>query len=668
MEADFSGWATKSGIKCSDGRTIMPDAFKHQDKFTVPLVWKHRHDNLDNVLGHAILENRDGSIYTYGFFNDTESGQMGKQLVQNGDIESLSIFAKNLQQLGSLVQHGDITEVSLVMQGANMEAKIDNVSLAHGDGTYDVIEDEAVIFTGEELQHESPEGEIVGDKITTKTDDEQEQKLQHESTVVTDENETVEDILKTLTPKQTEVVEYVIGAAVEEATSSSTVAHSAVLDDEEFLAHVDETIQEGIKNMRNAFEQNGDTLAHGAQRPKLTSAQLQTILDDGPKFGSLKQSFLAHAADYGIENIDLLFPDAKLDQNGITYVSRRMEWVQNVLDGTHHSPFARIKSFSADLTADEARAKGYVKGNLKKDEVIKLLRRITTPTTVYKKQKLDRDDIIDITEVNILVWIQAEMRVMLDEEIARAILVGDNRESDDDDKIDEDSVRPIAYDVDMYNTTVPLSSTLAPNDLIDAVVVGLNNYKGTGTPTFYTTRAVFTKLILVKDTLGRRLYATKAELAAALTVADIVTVEVMEDNADIIGIAVNLADYTVGADAGGEINLFDFFDIDYNQQKYLLETRISGALTKPKSAVTFVINADHVVVAQAPTFVNGTGVVTIPAVTGVIYKNANTGAVLNSGAQPAIAVNATFDIEAVPAPNYGIQHDSDRDWTFTRTA
>lgn len=663
MEADFSGWATKSGIKCTDGRTIMPDAFKHQDRMTVPLVWQHQHNGPENVLGHAVLENRKDGVYTYCYLNGTDQGINAKMLVQHKDVDSLSIFARRLKQNGSLVMHGDITEVSLVLSGANMEAKIDNISLMHGDSIVGESDSEAIIYTGEELQHENPEGDIVGNKIEEEI--EEEEVLEHAATATADE--TIQDVFDTLSEKQKNVVYFMMGEALDKTGSDNSAAHAAFSDDEEFLAHVDNQIQEGFSNMaRNTFENAGASVAH-AERPKLTLTQLQTVLEDGTKYGSLKESFLAHADEYGIDNIDLLFPDATLDKNGVTYVSRRMEWVNDVLSKTHHSPFARIKSLSADLTADEARAKGYVKGSLKKDEVIKMLRRTTTPTTVYKKQKLDRDDIIDITEVDVLVWIQAEMRVMLDEEIARAILFGDNRESDDEDKIDEDKVRPIAYDIDMYNTTVNVDSTLAVGLLIDAIVTGLNNFKGSGAPTFYTTRAVFTKMILVKDTLGRRLYATKTELAAALTVSEIVTVEAMEDNSDLVGIAVNLSDYTVGADKGGEINLFDFFDIDYNQQKYLLETRISGALTKPKSAVTFVLDAADVVTPQAPTFVNGTGVVTIPSQAGVIYKNANTGVVLTAGAQTAIAVGETFDIEAVPAPNYGFTHEADRDFTFTRT-
>lgn len=665
MEADFSGWATKSGIKCTDGRTIAPDAFKHQDRMTVPLVWQHQHDGPENILGHAILENRPTGVYAYGFFNDTDMGQNAKALVKHKDIDSLSIFARRLQQQGSLVMHGDITELSLVLAGANMEAKIDNVNLMHGDTIIGESDSEAIIYTGEELQHESLEGEIVANK----TDDGQD--LQHAAAAPAG-GKTVQDVIDSMTDEQKEAMYYIVGEALDGDNTDDSAAHSvSFTDDEDFLAHVDETIttqiQEGITNMRNVFEQNGNTVAH-AERPKLSYDQLKAVLEDGPKYGSLKESFLAHADDYGIQDINLLFPDATLDSNGITFISRRMDWVNNVLTNTKHSPFSRVKSLSADITADEARAKGYVKGNLKKDEIIKLLKRTTSPKTIYKKQKLDRDDILDITEVDILSWIQAEMRVMLDEEIARAVLVGDGREADDEDKIDEDSLRPIAYDVDMYNTTVQVSSTAAVNDLIDDIVIGLNNFKGSGSPTLYTTRAVLTKMLLVKDTLGRRLYATKADLAAALTVADIIDCEALEANSDIWGVAVNLADYQIGADKGGEINLFDFFDIDYNQQKYLLETRISGALIKPKAAVTFVLDAANVVTPQAPTFVNSTGVVTIPSQAGVVYKNADTGATLTSGAQSAIDVGDTIEIEAVPAANYGFTHDAVTEFVFTRTA
>ena len=676
MEPDFSGWATKYGIRCSDGRIIDGTAFAHMDKKSVPLVWQHQHGDIANVLGHVELESRPEGMWANGFFNGTENGEMAKKMVLNKDLDSLSIFAKKLQQVGAHVQHGVLTEVSLVKGGANAEARIENVNIMHGDDIVGEDETEAIIFSGDSLQHDNSEGENI---VTQKTATEEKpgENLSHAATATAPAGDTsIQDVIDSMTDEQRNVMFALVDQALaaddaQDLADGETAAHSSDITlDEESLAHIDgtiaEKIKEGIATMGNVFEQNGTTVAQ-KERPRLSVKQLQTILEDGPKFGSLKESFLAHADEYGIEDINLLFPNSQLDQNGITYVSRRMEWVDVVLNAVHKSPFAKVKSLSADITPDEARAKGYVKGGLKKDEVIKMLRRETVPTTVYKKQKLDRDDIVDITEVDILTWIKGEMRVMLDEEIARAILVGDNRESDDEDKIDEEKIRPVAYDIDMYNTTVQLSSTLATDELIDAIVDGLNSYKGTGTPTFFTTRKVFTKMILSKDGVGRRLYATKAELAAALTVADVVTVEAMEINSDIVGVCVNLYDYNVGADKGGEINLFDFFDIDYNQQKYLLETRMSGALVKPKSAVTFVVDSANVVTPQAVTFTNSTGVAVVPNQTGVVYKNKDTGAILASGNQAAISVGQSLNIEAVPADGYGLTHNADREWNFTRT-
>lgn len=650
MEADFSGWATKNDLKCSDGRTIKADAFKHQDKMTVPLVWAHQHDGPENVLGHAVLENRAFGVYTYGFFNETENGKTAKDLVKHGDINSLSIYANKLVQKGADVIHGDIKEVSLVMAGANPGAFIDNVNLLHGDGL-EVDETEAVIYTG----------------ITGFSDEEP---VEHADTkektpVAPTQDKTVPEIVDSMTEEQKNAMYFLIGQALDEA---GTAKHSG-MSDEDFIAHVETTIntklEEGLTNMHNIFEGKDKKVVD--ERATLSHDQLKTIIDDGPKFGSLRESFLAHAGDYGIDDIELLFPDARTDGNGIAFISRRTEWVNNVLTQTKHSPFSRIKSLAADITADEARARGYVKGNLKKDEVIKLLKRVTTPKTVYKKQKLDRDDIVDITEVDIITWLKAEMRLMLDEEIAVAVLVGDGREPDDDDKIDEDHIRPIAFDVDMYNTRIELTdANPAPAVIIEQILRARKSYKGTGTPTFYTTDDVLTDLILDKDTLGRRFYSTEEELAAALRVKEIVTVEAMERVTDVVGILVNLVDYTIGADRGGEINTFDDFDIDYNQQKYLIETRISGALTKPKSAVTIIRNQGTVVTPNAPTFVSSTGIVTIPAQTGVIYKNDDTGATLTAGAQNAIAAGSTLNVQAVPDTGYSFPHNGDFDWGFTR--
>lgn len=653
MEPDFSGWATKNDLKCSDGRTIKANAFKHQDKMTVPLVWAHQHDDPSNVLGHAVLENRAFGVYTYGYFNETDSGKTAKDLVKHGDINSLSIYANKLVQKGGDVLHGDIKEVSLVMAGANPGAFIDNVNLLHGDGA-EVLEDEAVIYTG-----------IIGFGDESDPVEHADTNTKEKTPVAPTQEKTVSDVVDTMTDEQKQAMYFLIGEALDEAGASAQHEDN----NEEFLAHVESTIttkiKEGLDNMHNIFE--GKNKQAVEERLTLSHDQLKTIVDDAPRLGSLKESFIAHAGEYGIDDIELLFPDARTDGNGIAFISRRTEWVNNVLTNTKHSPFSRIKSLAADITADEARARGYVKGNLKKDEVIKLLKRVTTPKTVYKKQKLDRDDIVDITEVDIITWLKAEMRLMLDEEIAVAVLVGDGREPDDEDKIDEDHIRPIAFDVDMYNTTVALTSVNPdPSDIIEQVLRARKNYKGTGTPTFYTTDDVLTDLILDKDTLGRRFYNTEEELAAALRVKEIVTVEAMERVPDVVGILVNLVDYTIGADRGGEINTFDDFDIDYNQQKYLIETRISGALTKPKAAVTIVKNQGNVITPNEPTFDPATGIVTIPNQTGVIYKNDDTNATLTAGAQNALGAGKTLNVQAVPDNGYSFPHNGDYDWGFTR--
>ena len=657
MRADFSGYATKNDLRCSDGLTIRANAFKDNDKMKVPLVWQHMHNEPTNVLGHAVLENRADGVYAYGYFNETEAGQSAKELVKHGDINALSIYANKLIKRGQDVIHGAIREVSLVMSGANPGAFIESVTIAHGED-YEIVDDEGIIYTGLFLAH-SDEDEA-----------EEEVESQEEENMPTEEelshaasDMTVQEVFETLNDDQKQVVYYMLGEAIS-AAGDNALAQSDQIDGEEVLAHINNSIQEGFEAMtRNVFEQNG-TSEDG--RATLSHSDLKIIVSDAQRLGSLKESFLAHASEFGIEDIDFLFPDAKTLSNSPDFISRRMEWVQDVLSNTKHSPFSRIKSVAADITADEARAKGYVKGNLKKDEIIKLLKRVTTPKTVYKKQKLDRDDIVDITDVDVVAWLKAEMRLMLDEEIAAAILVGDGRESDDEDKIDEDHVRPIAFDVDMYNHVVTLDGSPTPAETIEAIVRARRHYKGTGTPTLYTTDSVLTDLLLDKDTLGRRFYNTEAELAAALRVSKIVVVEAMERVADVVGIIVNLTDYTIGADKGGEISMFDDFDIDYNQQKYLIETRISGALTKPKSAITIKANPGTVVEPTAPSFVTSTGVVTIPTVTGVVYKNAETGATLSAGAQSAIASKASIEIEAVPATGYSFPHGFDADWVFTR--
>ena len=558
---DFSGWATKNDILCSDGRTIRKDAFKDNDGKTVPLVWNHSHNDPNNVLGHCVLENRDEGVYTYGTFNDTEQGKNAKSLVEHGDVTALSIWANKLKQNRGDVLHGDIKEVSLVLAGANIGACIDSV-IKHGEES----EEEAVIYSGEDIV-------LAHADTTTKSESKEEDKTMDDK-----KETTVKDVFDTLTEEQKNVVYALIGQALESKGDDDNMEHSE---------------SEGGNEMKhNVFDQdemNGnDTLSH---------AEMEAIIADGKRFGSMKESFLAHAEEYGIKSIDYLFPEPKTLNNPPEFIKRDMGWVSKVMGTVHHTPFSRIKSMFADITEDEARAKGYIKGKLKKEEVFSLLKRTTTPTTVYKKQKMDRDDVIDITDFDVIAWLKSEMRMMLDEEIARAILIGDGRLSSSDDKINETNIRPIVSDDDLY--TIKSKVTVAANAtgadkakaFIDQVIRSRKEYKGSGNPTLFTTEDMVTECLLLEDTIGHKLYKTEAELATTMRVKEIVTVEVMEglkdkNSKEVAGIIVNLADYNVGADKGGSVNMFDDFDIDYNQQKYLIETRCSGALVKPYSAIT----------------------------------------------------------------------------------
>lgn len=572
---DFSGWATKANLKCSDGRTIMKDAFKHNDGQTVPLVWNHQHNDPNEVLGHALLENRDEGVYAYCTFNDTESGKTAKLLVQHGDVNALSIYANQLKQKMSNVLHGNIREVSLVLAGANPGASIDSI-IMHGEES----DEEAIIYTGEEitLAHSSDNStDAKGSEGTKKEDNKMADDIKK-----TDGEETVADVFNTLSEKQKTVVYVMIGQALEDAGVTDD-------DDEDYEDEMGHS--EGDDYMkRNVFdndEQQDDVLSHAA---------METIIGDAKRFGSLKESFLAHADEYGIEQIDYLFPEAKTLNNPPEFIKRDTGWVSTVMGSVHHTPFSRIKSVFANITEDEARAKGYIKGNLKKEEVFSLLKRTTTPTTIYKKQKLDRDDVIDITDFDVVAWLKSEMRIMLDEEIARAILIGDGRLSSSDDKINESNIRPVVSDAELYTIRQKVSVAANATDddkakaMIKAAVKARKNYKGSGNPTFFTTEDWLTNALLLEDTQGHRLYKNDSEVAAAMRVSKIVTVPVMEgvkgpEGGDLIGIIVNLADYNVGADKGGAVNMFDDFDIDYNQQKYLIETRCSGALIKPYSAI-----------------------------------------------------------------------------------
>lgn len=576
---DFSGWATRANLKCSDGRTIMKDAFKENDGKTVPLVWNHQHDDPLNVLGHALLENRENGVYAYCTFNDTESGQAAKQLVEHGDVSALSIYANKLKQQGGNVLHGAIREVSLVLAGANPGAYIDSI-IAHGEES----EEEAVIFTGEniEMYHAEESKKVEETKGDKETMAEEAKKPEGEAKKPEGEgnDKTVKEVFDTLNEEQKTVVYAIIGQALEEAGVDP------------------ENNSEGEENMKhNVFENDNqdNTLIHKDNGEALTHSDVEAIFNDVKRYGSLKDTCLAH----GITNIDYLFPEAQTVGEVPGLISRDMDWVAKLMGKVHHSPFARIKSIFANLTEDEARAKGYIKGNLKKEEVFALLKRTTTPTTIYKKQKLDRDDIIDITDFDVVNFLKAEMRTMLDEEIARAVLVGDGRLASSDDKVNEQNIRPIWTDADLY--TIKYKVTFEANATADqkakafirAAVKSRKEYKGSGNPILFTTEDQVTDCLLLEDSTGRVIYDTVEKLKTALRVSDIVTVPVMEglsrvsgsDTLNLLGLIVNPADYNVGADKGGAVNMFDDFDIDYNQQKYLIETRCSGALTKPYSAI-----------------------------------------------------------------------------------
>ena len=602
---DFSGYATKVGIKCSDGRTILQDAFAHCDGKKVPLVYQHLHNDPKNVLGHAVLENRPDGVYAYCSLNNTETGKTAKALVQHGDISALSIYANSLVQKSSNVIHGVIREVSLVLSGANPEAYIDNLAFEHSDGSITTDESEAFICAGA-IIHDGIEIPEVSDN-----QDSSEESISHADDKKDPEDQkTVGDVFDTLTEEQKTVVYTIIAQALEtqdgEDEEKEDVKHSNIKGDETMkknifdkdsaatevrgLSRVDlraifNDARQSQSTLKNAF------LAHGYES-----------ISDALADYEHQDEVLAHAATYGIDNIGYLFPDARTTTNTPQFIKRDTEWVSKVFGAAKHVPFSRIKTVLADITADEARARGYIKGKEKADEVITLLKRTTDPQTVYKKQKLDRDDIIDITDFDVVVWLRMEMRMMLEEEIARAQLVGDGRLSSSDDKIKEDKIRPIATDDAIYTIEIQIPETATTAQMIDEIIKGRKQYKGTGTPAFYTTPDVNGDMLLLKDTTGRRLYNTEADLAAGIRAREIIEVPVMENKVVVltpatvsetglqkrlVGISVNMTDYSLGADKGGSISMFDDFDIDFNQFKYLIETRCSGALTMPHSAIAY---------------------------------------------------------------------------------
>lgn len=551
--ADFDGWATVAGIKCSDGRVISHHAFEQNDGAVVPLVWQHGHDNVTNVLGHAQLEKKAEGVYAYGFFNGSQQAEHARELIEHGDVTAMSIFANNLKQDGNVVKHGNIVEVSLVLKGANPKATIENVTMAHSDGEgYS-----AIIKMGDgDVSHEDFEGSEESD-----SEDES-----------SDEDKTIGEILSTLTEEQLEAVNYLIAAAIDGESEDSEETNE---ETEEDMKH---NVFEGDKTPEN-------TLSHAAFAELVETAKRNntTLLDE-----------LKHA-DYGIENIGYLFPDAKSITDEPITLDRDQSWVSVVMNGTKHSPFARIKSVLADIRDDKARAKGYAKKAQKKtEEVIKLLTRTTSPTTIYKKQKLDRDDIVDITDFNVVSWLKNEMKGKLNEEIARAVLVGDGRQITDPDRVDDDAIRPILKENDLYAIHKSLESNTTDETLVDDIVLASAELEGSGAPTLFIAKKRLVKMLLLKDKNGRRLYETEASLAGALGVSKIVTVpqfegleHVIKDvNHELLAIVVDLRDYTIGSNAGAELGMAESFDIDFNQYKYLMETRLSGSLTTPYSALT----------------------------------------------------------------------------------
>ena len=571
---DFSGWATRNDLRCADGRTIRRDAFKHNDGDVVPLVWNHQHDDPFNCLGQATLENKPEGVYAYCSFNNSESGKQARELVMHGDVKALSIYANHLSQNKRTgdVFHGDIKEVSLVLAGANPGALIEDI-IQHSDD--DDGDEQAIIYAGGAFDLEIRHSDIPKEEPMNP-----DEKLIHADPEPAEENdteETIGDILSTLNEKQMNAVYAIVGQALEDGGAT---------DDE----YDDEEGDTEVKH--NIFD--NDT---ADQSNVLQHADMEAILADGKRYGSLRESALAH----GIDGIDTLFPEPKNLNTPPDWITRKMDWVSKVMSGVHHTPFSRIKSMYADLTADEARAKGYIKGKLKKEQVFTLLKRTTTPTTIYKKQKLDRDDVIDITDFDVVAWLKTEMRFMLDEEIARAILVGDGRDGSSDDKINEMNIRPIWTDSDLYTikATVTKKAGATEDDMAKAfirtAIKSRKDYRGSGEPVLSTTEDMITNCMLLEDTTGRVIYDSIDKLRTVLRVREIIAVPVMEGltrtDADdskvhsLMGIIVNLNDYNVGADKGGAVNMFDDFDIDYNAQKYLIETRCSGAMIKPYAAI-----------------------------------------------------------------------------------
>lgn len=572
MKPDFSGYATRANVLCSDGRTIAPGAFKHQDGATLPLVWEHRGKAMENILGRAQLQHRDDGVYALCAFNNTPAADTARELVKHGDLNSLSIYAKDLKQQGATVMHGELVEVSLVLVGANPEARIDEVYLTHSDGMSEELEGEALMSFGAQIQHadEAENEDSVGEK-------------------------TVADVLDTMTDEQKNVVAWLVEQAAEGKLDDEEGEDTPPAEDAEHSDSPTEDIKHSdtkdTELTHNVFQGNtpSNELKHTMTGEQI-NAMCKAALENGGKFST---TVLQHAAQYGIDKIEYLFPEATAVSDKPDFIKRRTEWVSDVLGGVRRFPHGRVKSLHADITADEARAKGYTKGAKKIEEVFKLLKRETYPTWIYKKQKFDRQDIIEATNLRVIDFVKQEMRIMLDEEFARAILIGDGRASGHADKIDPEKLRPIWTDDELYSIHKTLDKTVAGIDLVESVTRSMTEYRGKGSPTLFVSPDTMVDLQLIKDKNGAYMFPTDDVLARRMRVGRIVEVPLFDgakrtvgtDQVDLIGIAVNLGDYTVGNDSGGEISYFDFFDIDFNQMKYLYELFMSGALTTPKSAV-----------------------------------------------------------------------------------
>ena len=585
VKCDFSGYATKNDVRCSDNKVIRHGAFAAYDGKTVPLVWQHKHGDVENVLGHADLEVRDDGVYAYAHLNNTDRGRTAREMVKNGDIKAMSIYATHVRAKGNDVVHGELVEVSLVLRGANPGALIDQVSIEHGD---DGDEIEAVIYTDEQLDFVSHGDEDEDEDFEveeTEAVEHAEEEPEADEAEGDEDDPTLGEIFEGMTDEQKTAVYAIVGQLVDSVDEEAEESETEEVED---TAHSDTT--EDTMAHKNVFEGSATT----EELPVLTHSQVETIFEDARSGGSLKEAILAHADAYGIKQIETLFPDAKDLWNTPEFIKRKTDWVQSVVGGAKHSPFSRIRTRFADITADEARARGYIKGNKKEDEVFTLLQRTTSPTTIYKKQRLDRDDILDITDFDVVSWIRGEMKIMLEEELGRAVLIGDGRPVSSKDKIKEDCIRPIYKEDSLYAPRVILAKETSVDDILDSIVRALDDYDGAGSPTWFADPRLVTEMLLLKDKMGHRQFRTLAELADYIGVSKIVKVPLMKGlkrtsakngELEALGIIVNMSDYTIGADKGGQLFAAEDFDISFNQYHYLLETRLSGALTKPKSAV-----------------------------------------------------------------------------------